>query len=308
MAVGSQAHLASLRSKGIISLCIQFVFLFLVHTCCDLPMHVYVALGIQMLVFAYHGYPNSSEKYYDISGSFTHLAVTVMSLSLDRVVRSPRQLFVAVASILWMTRLGTYLYGRILKDGTDGRFDALKLTFFSFLNVWVFQATWVAVVELPVMLLNAVDDSASTSVHLFDGLCMVLWVAGFIIEVVADTEKMVFRSNSKNRHHYITTGIWSVSRHPNYFGEILMWSALSLICSHAALEHNRVMLHVAWCSPLFTFMLLRYVSGVPMVERRGLKKWGEDANYVKYMKETSMIVPWFAPKGIKRCDVLGEDE
>jgi steroid 5-alpha reductase family enzyme len=303
MPLGDAKHVSALRKKGAISIVIQFGLLGIVHSVISLPFHVYIAVGIQLGVFILHGYPFLSERYFDISGSFTHLALTVTSLLLNRVVRSPRQIFVAVASILWMTRLGTYLYGRILKDGKDGRFDTFKLTFLSFLNVWVFQAAWVAIVQLPVMLVNSIDDSSSSSsmfLPVFDGICMLIWFVGFIIEVIADTEKMVFRNDEKNKHKYITSGIWSLSRHPNYFGEILMWSALSMISSNVALEHNKMILHAAWMSPIFTFLLLRFASGVPMIEKAGHKKWGNDPNYVKYMKETSMIIPWFPPKGIKR--------
>ena len=199
-----------------------------------------------------------------------------------------------------MTRLGTYLYNRILKDKKDGRMDAFKLTFLSWINVWVFQAAWVAIVELPVMLLNSVDDSNHSSVSYVDIVGMSLWFVGFLFEVVADTEKDVFRSKAENRHKYITTGVWSYSRHPNYFGEILMWCSLSLITSGAAIDLGNSQLHASWISPMFTFLLLQFVSGVAMVEMAGNKKWGDDENYVKYMKETSCIIPWFPAKGVKR--------
>ena len=302
MPQGDAKHVAKLRNEGIVSFLIMSTLLFCVHYFLHLSTPVYVAVGIQMAVFFFHGLPNSSEKYFDISGSFTHLALVCTSLLSNSVIRSPRQIFISVASIVWMTRLGSYLYARILKDGKDERMDNFKLTFVSWIQVWMFQAAWVTIIQLPILLLNAVDDSSHSSVSLIDGICIVLWIVGFIIEVMADTEKMVFRSQAKNKHKYITTGIWSVSRHPNYFGEILMWVSLALMTSNAGLDHtnSKYFFHAAWASPLFTFLLLRFVSGVPMVEKAGQKKWGSDTNYVKYMKETSMIVPWFAPNGIKR--------
>jgi steroid 5-alpha reductase family enzyme len=109
----------------------------------DLTLYVLIALGIQYLVFILHGYPFNSEKYYDLSGSITHFAVVAASLVYTASEKSPRQIMVALASVIWMTRLGSFLFLRIAKDGRDERFDPIKKSWVSFLGAWSIQALWV---------------------------------------------------------------------------------------------------------------------------------------------------------------------
>jgi len=257
----------------------------------DLGRYVAVASGIQMAVFILHGMPQRSEKFYDLSGSFTHLSVVATALVSETKVRTPRQLFVAIASVVWMTRLGTFLYSRILRDGKDGRFDNLKACWLSFMGAWTIQALWVTLIQLPVVLLNDRSDASATTIA--DFILMALWLLGFLLEAAADTQKMAFRDDAANRHKFITTGLWQYSRHPNYFGEILMWSCMAGLASLSAIRQGIPSLHCAWFSPAFTALLLLRVSGVPMVEKAGLKKWGEDPAYLHYIKNTSCIIPWF---------------
>lgn len=113
-----------------------------------------VSLAIQVGVFVIHGYPRSSEKYYDASGSLTHFAVVLMSLMRDEG-RSKRQILLGVCSVIWMTRLGSFLFTRIMKDGKDGRFDALKKNILRFLAAWSIQALWVFLIQLPVLIVNS---------------------------------------------------------------------------------------------------------------------------------------------------------
>lgn len=257
----------------------------------NLQRYVLIAGGIQLAVALGHGLPYRSEKFFDLSGSFTHLAVVASSLLFEVRLRTARQMFVALASVVWMTRLGTFLYNRILRDGVDTRFDQFKPVRLAFLQAWSIQAVWVTLIELPVILINDRDDVAPTTV--LDYVAMIAWIVGFLIEAAADTQKMVFRNDTANRHKYITSGFWRYSRHPNYFGEILMWSAIAYLTSAAGHAMAAPELHAAWISPAFTAVLLLGATGVPMVEKAGLEKWGTDAAYMQYMKGTSCVVPWF---------------
>lgn len=100
-----------------------------------------------------------------------------------------------------------------------------------------------------------------------------------------------------NRHAFITTGLWRFSRHPNYFGEMLMWFAVASSVAAAGWRQPDGVLHgrhqLAWLSPAFTATLLLGVSGLPMVEAAGRKKWGGQPDYEHYVTNTSPIVPWF---------------
>lgn len=295
-------NISKLYIRGTVSNGLAFGTLAGIGYALNVEVYVAVALLMQLAVFFLHGLPQSSEKFYDLSGSFTHFAVVLTCLITERRARSPRQLFVAAASLVWMTRLGTFLYNRILKDGKDERFDAIKPVWLSFMGAWSIQAVWVTLIQLPVVLLNTTDDTASTS--FLDVVAMLLWVVGFLCEAAADCEKMAFRSDPANRHKFITTGLWSLSRHPNYFGEILMWCSMALIGTSAAVNLGNYALLGSWISPAFTALLLLKVSGVPMVEKAGEKKWGQDPEYIKYMKETPCIIPKLsateAPSGKKK--------
>mmetsp|Transcript_35356 Transcript_35356/g.41673 ORF Transcript_35356/g.41673 Transcript_35356/m.41673 type:complete len:305 (-) Transcript_35356:26-940(-) len=266
------------------------LILYLIASQLNLGYYVVIATGIQIAVFLFHGLPYKSERFYDISGSATHFALVAASLIRETRIRSSRQILMALASTVWMTRLGTFLYVRISKDGKDDRFDALKKNWLSFMGAWTIQALWVVLIQLPVILMNDTEDTSP--ITLIDGLAAFMWVSGFLIEFIADVEKFTFRTIASNKDKFISTGIWSVSRHPNYFGEILMWFSMAMSCSFTMVLNGQIGNAIAsWFSPLFTALLLLKVSGVPMVEKAGEKKWGKDPAYMKYMAETPCIIP-----------------
>jgi len=204
--------------------------------------------------------------------------------------RSPRQVACALASVAWCSRLGTFLFLRIEKDGKDGRFDSLKAHPLRFLGAWTIQALWVVLVQLPVILVNERVDADGLGAA--DGVLACAWLAGFVFEALADVQKFVF--NAEHHGEFINRGLWRFSRQPNYFGEILMWCAL------AATAGGRV----AWLSPAFTALLLLKVSGIPMVEAAGLKKWGDDPRYRHYVEHTSVLVPWFPARPLSNEPAL----
>jgi len=254
------------------------------------PQAVIIALGLQWLVFIVHALPFSSETFYDLSGSLTHLAVILTPMVSVTRARTPRQLVCAFASVIWMTRLGSFLFLRIRKDGKDERFDAIKQCWLAFLGAWTLQAVWVVLIQLPVLLINQIDDTAPLGAA--DAVALVGWLFAFFYEALADVEKFTFRSDPANRHTFITSGLWSYSRHPNYFGEILMWCCMAGAVSVAGIATGDASLQLAWLCPAFTTVLLLKVSGVPMVEKAGEKKWGSDPAYRNYMDKTSMLLPW----------------
>jgi steroid 5-alpha reductase family enzyme len=288
--------MSALYVRGAISNGGASAILYSIAVSLDLHVPVSVAVGIQLLVFALHGLPQRSEKFYDLSGSCTHLAVVLSGvLSAQPRSFSARQIVLALSSVVWMTRLGTFLYGRILKDGKDERFDKIKPVWLSFMGAWMLQAAWCVMIQLPVLLLNSVSDT--TPIGALDVVLMLAWFASFLIEATADVQKSEFRNLPENKTKFITSGLWAYSRHPNYFGEILMWTTHAAICSYAALQlPNSSFLHAAWISPLFTAFLLLCVSGVPMVEKAGMKKWGENKQYLDYVNRTSCVIPWFPSK------------
>lgn len=251
----------------------------------DLYWYAVISLGIQWGVFLLHGLPFHSEKFYDASGSLTHLALVMSSLLWGGHCH-PRALVASIMCVIWMTRLGSYLFARILRDGKDGRFDELKVNPIRFLGVWTIQAVWVYLLELPVIVLNNRADQPAIGV--LDGVGWALWIIGFMLELISDTQKNAFRSKAENRNKFITTGLWAYSRHPNYAGEILLWIGVCLSGSAAFVKLD----FLAWLCVFVTCFLLLRVSGIPLLEAAGQKKWGDVPEYQHYVKNTSVLFLW----------------
>jgi len=266
------------------------LILYALATFLQLQFYVFLSVGIQATVFFLHGLPRRSEKYYDLSGSLTHFALVAASACASRV-SGPRATLLGLLSVVWLARLGTFLFLRISRDGRDDRFAPIKQNWLSFMGAWTLQAAWVTLVQLPVLLLNSHEAAATLSLNAIDALALSLWLVGFYFEFVADLQKFSFRNKAANKDKFIKEGLWHYSRHPNYFGEILLWCAAALCVSCVGFRLSQPVLHMAWLSPAFTAFLLLCVSGVPMVEKAGLEKWGQNSDYQHYIANTSMLVP-----------------
>jgi steroid 5-alpha reductase family enzyme len=179
--------------------------------------------------------------------------------------------------------LASFLFLRIKKDGFDRRFNKMKYNALQFLMTWTLQGLWV-IVTLSAGL-AAMTSSEDIALGLMAYIGAVIWVVGFSIEVVADRQKSLFREHNKSG--FIKTGLWSWSRHPNYFGEILLWLGIAVI-AYPTLEGWRLLTLI---SPIFVFVLLVFVSGVKMLERSAFKRWGQDEAYLDYLSKTSVLIP-----------------
>lgn len=271
--------------RGVISNTIGLAILSGVAFAMKLEMLAAVSLGVNWLVFLVHALPQNSEKFFDAAGSITYLSL-IGSAQLFAKVHSIRRYVSSALVGVWCIRLGSYLLMRILRDGKDGRFDELKQSKIRFLGVWTIQALWCFLVAAPALVMIT-SEACSGPPGILDYVGWAVWFIAFLIEVVADKQKDRFRNDPANKGKFITTGLWAYSRHPNYFGEICMWIGISIsgsICFHDAQW-------LAWLSPLTTFVLLTKVSGVPLLEATGQKRWGELPEYQHYMKHTPCIVP-----------------
>lgn len=272
--------------RGILSNGIAVVLLVSVSLATGLDKLAILALAIQWAVYLVHGLPQQSEKFYDASGSVTYLAVVLTALlSKDR--HNARAIVNSFLVVIWCTRLGSFLFARILKDGRDSRFDKFKEHWLRFLGVWTIQALWVFLVASPALVVSTSDACHARSVGVLDVIGWSVWIAAFLFEVVADAQKSSFRGDSANAKKFITTGLWAYSRHPNYFGEICMWVGICLSGSSCFTGAQ----WLSWISPLTTYVLLMKVSGVPLLEAKGEKEWGQLPEYQWYVKHTPCIVP-----------------
>ncbi len=248
---------------------------------------VLIAFIIQWVAFI-PAYAFQTEKFYDLTGTLTYLTVTWYALYMS----SEKFTNLNVASIaivllisLWAIRLGSFLFSRIHKDGEDKRFRTIKPSATQFFMTWTLQGLWVSLCSM--CALTAISSESGVVVNAFYYLGVGLFIYGFITEVKADNEKSKFRSVPENRDKFITTGLWAKSRHPNYFGEIVLWAAIAVI----SLPSLSSLQYITLISPIFTYVLLVHVSGVRMLEARGQKKWGHLEEYKAYQKSTPMLFP-----------------
>lgn len=245
-----------------------------------------LAFLIQWLVFI-PAYIFQTEKFFDLTGSITYITVTGVALCYSRysVPLDARSILLAVMVVVWAIRLGTFLFSRIQKAGKDDRFDELKPSFIRFLNVWTIQGLWVTFTLAAALV--AITTTTRKELDIFAVVGFLIWLLGFIIEVVADAQKSRFNANPANKGKFIQTGLWSRSRHPNYFGEIVLWIGIAII----ALPVLQGWAWIALISPLFVAILLTRISGIPLLQKKADKKWGGQADYEAYKKNTPVLIP-----------------
>jgi len=244
---------------------------------------VAAAFVIQWLVYI-HAWARRTEKYFDLTGSLTYITITVLLVLLTPGVDARAYLLAALV-VIWAARLGTFLFRRISRAGKDDRFDELKKSFFRFLNVWTIQGLWVTFTAAAAWV--GITSSQRVAFDWLAVVGLVLWAVGFAFEVVADLQKSRFKADPANEGRFINTGLWSKSRHPNYFGEIVLWIGVALI----ALPTFQGWQWIAIISPLFVTLLLTRVSGVPMLEKKADGKWGGQADYEEYKRTTPVLIP-----------------
>lgn len=244
---------------------------------------VALAFFIQWLVFI-PSFLRQTERFFDLTGSLTYISVVTIGILLGAAVDA-RAILLWTLVVVWAVRLGTFLFRRIRRAGKDNRFDDIKPHFIRFLNTWTIQALWVTFTVGAALV--AITTANRKEFDLFAFIGLLLWLLGFGMEVVADAQKSRFSANPENRGRFIQTGLWARSRHPNYFGEILLWIGIAVI----ALPVLRGWQWVTLISPVFVALLLTRVSGIPLLEKRADEKWGGQADYETYKRTTPALIP-----------------
>jgi len=244
---------------------------------------VALAFVIQWLAFV-PAYLLQTEKFYDLTGSLTFVTVTAVAVALSP---SPdaRSFVLLAMVVVWAARLGTYLSRRVRRAGRDDRFDGIKASFGRFLTTWTLQGLWVTLTAGAA--LAAITTSHRDGLGALAAAGVAVWCFGFGLEAVADVQKSRFRADPRNRGAFISTGLWAWSRHPNYFGEIVLWVGVALV----ALPVLRGWQLVTLVSPLFELLLITRVSGVPLLEKKADERWGGRADYEDYKARTPVLVP-----------------
>ena len=245
---------------------------------------VMLAFLIQWVAYI-PAYIFQTEKFYDLTGSLSYLTVIwfVFFSSNNLSGLNIQNLIVVTLISIWAIRLGTFLFGRIHKDGEDKRFRTIKTSASQFFMTWTLQGMWVSICTM--CAITAISSSQGIIANVLFYLGLAFFIVGFAIEVVSDQQKSAFRAVPENKEKFITSGLWSKSQHPNYFGEILLSSAIALL-SISSLNGTQ---YLTLISPIFTYVLLVYISGVRMLDDMGNKKWGHLEEYKEYKRNTPTL-------------------
>lgn len=226
-----------------------------------------------------------SDRFYDTTGALTYLTV----IGVACVAAAPldtRALAVAGMVAIWTIRLGSFLFMRIHSSGgTDQRFAKIKINPPRFFVAWTLQAVWVIITASAALIIITAPETPPLDMFFWAGAA--LWVIGFAFEVIADEQKRRFKADPANAGRFITTGLWSWSQHPNYFGEITLWTGVLII----AIPLLSGWSWLAILSPLFVTLLLTKISGINLLDAIGKKRWGDDPEYQDYIRRTSVLLP-----------------
>ena len=236
-------------------------------------------------LFFIPAYLLKTEKFFDLTGSLTYISIMVYVVyTKNNLQEQLGSIILASLVILWAVRLGSFLFLRIKKAGEDKRFREIKTSFARFFLLWTISGMWVSFCSMCALTAIASNDGVILNNIFYIGL--VTFIIGLSIEIIADSQKTKFRNDPKNKDKFINEGLWAKSRHPNYVGEITLWAGVAIM-SFSSLEGWQ---YVSLISPIFTYLLLVYVSGVPQLTASGQKKWGHLESYQDYIKNTPTLI------------------
>jgi steroid 5-alpha reductase family enzyme len=251
-----------------------------------LPSFLLAVIGaylIQWIAFII-AYRLKTEKFYDLTGSITYISITTL-LVLSTPQINSRAVLLLVLVVVWAARLGTFLFTRVIKEGSDSRFDEIKVSFSRFLLTWTLQGLWVTFTAAAAW--GAITSTIQKDLGWLAVIGLIIWAVGFIFELLSDAQKSRFKANPENKGKFIQEGLWAWSRHPNYFGEIVIWIGVALI----ALPVLKGWALLTLISPVWVIIQLTLISGIPMLEKKADKRWGGQEDYEEYKKNTPVLIP-----------------
>lgn len=248
---------------------------------------VLISFTIHLIIFI----PSAimkNEKFYDFTGMIAYLSIIIFAIQQKYIQIHSIDIYSLVLSLLisiWTLRLGIFLFYRVLKVGEDIRFKDVKNNVLQFFVWFSISSLWVSLTTMAAMNVITSKNYNQDLTLLYIGT--IIWIIGFLFEIISDYQKIKFKNNALNKNKFIDSGLWSISRHPNYFGEIILWIGIYIITlpSTSGLEYLGII------SPLFVIILLNKVSGINLLEASADKKWGSSKEYQKYKKITPRLIP-----------------
>ncbi|MCB9834765.1 DUF1295 domain-containing protein [Candidatus Nomurabacteria bacterium] len=247
---------------------------------------LFVSLISQLIFFVYAS-SHKTDKLTDLSYGLGFVTVAIYCLSTSPNISSYKLVLLTMI-ILWGARISTYLLLRIIKTGRDSRFDGIRENFWKFARFWLLQGFSVWVISLPAIYLLSLNQPTEINTWAIIGL--IIWLSGVFIETLADLQLYKFRfGNHPETNPWIDSGLWHYSRHPNYFGEILLWWGIFIY--GASYYTGTYWLTII--GPIFITLLITKVSGIPILEKSADQRWGKEIEYKKYQRNTPILIPNF---------------
>lgn len=247
-----------------------------------------------MLGFVLHwlvflpSYAFQTEHYFDLTGSLSFIgAILLANWLAPETEESLRTNLLSFMVLAWALRLGSFLFMRVKRSGEDSRFREIKTRFLRFLFTWTLGGLWVLLTAAAA--LAAITSGRHVALDTGAYIGGAIWLVGFLFETIADRQKSTFKAKPENKGRFINKGLWTVSRHPNYFGEIILWIGVAIVAAPVLQGWQLITL----ISPMFVIFLLCRVSGIPLQEAQAKERWGDDPEYQRYVKLTPVLIPGY---------------
>lgn len=221
----------------------------------------------------------------DIAWGPGFVVVALVNQMISRT-SSEREMLLSALFIIWAARLAVHIYLRQRGQGEDFRYTKWRKEWEgrvirkSFINIFMVQGFIMLIIAYPIILVNCF---AQDKLSYLDFAGAMVWLTGFLIETAGDAQLYMFKQDPANKGKIMTTGLWRYTRHPNYFGEVVIWWGIFLIAWSSPYGLTAII------SPLVMTFLLLKVSGVPMLE----KKYKDNQEFMEYARKTSIFIPWF---------------
>ena len=248
----------------------------------DLVVALALSMAVQAVFFVFAA-SLRTDKVTDLSYGLTFVLIAVFLVARQPAAGVPG-LVLAAMVVAWGVRLSAYLLIRIVRMGRDARFDGVREHFWKFLQFWFFQGVVVWVILLPAILWFGSPGPWNQWMT----IGLLVWAGGLAIETVADLQKFRAKSKAGGSARWVDTGLWSLSRHPNYFGEILCWWGVFLF-TWPDLGARAI---AGLIGPVTLTAILLFFTGIPTLDKSAREKWGQNPEYQAYRARTRLLVPW----------------
>lgn len=251
------------------------------------PLLIALCLSILINFIAFLiAYKKQTDHLTDATYSLTFIVLACYflfrndSLSLMKVL-------LATLICVWAIRLGSYLFMRIRSMGVDKRFDEMRPHWNRYIKFWILQAVSVWIIAIP-FILGLTYHEETTIIRFIQVLGLVIWLLGFIIETLADYQKSVFKNKAGNQNMFMSSGLFSIIKYPNYLGEIMVWVGIFIY----VLPLLSGLEYLAIVSPVWIIVLLLFISGIPLLKKQADKKYGHLEAYQVYSSKTKKLLPF----------------